>query len=94
MGSSDNLDRIGTQLTGKNLCLKWEGEFGLYEQLWKNYLTWWMARKQVTWYIKDPSDLSFTKKYAIQGNHYLLKKRTVNLTQRGVEPGECEFYLV
>ncbi|MFA6128205.1 MAG: hypothetical protein WC699_12960 [Bacteroidales bacterium] len=97
MGSNDNLDRTGTPLTGKYLSLKWQGDyglFGLYPQLWRRYLTWWMTRKLVYWTIKDPSSLRFDEKYSIDGKHYLLKKRTINLTQRGVEPGECEFYLV
>jgi len=97
MGSNDCWDRTGEKLEDKNLVLKWQGDFGffgLYKELWKKYLTWWMARKQVTWTIKDPSLLRFDQKYAIDGKHYLLKKRTINLTQGGIEPGECEFYLV
>lgn len=97
MGSNDNLDNTGTLLEGKSLELKWNGDYGfygLYQILWKKYLTWWMSRKQVAWTVKDPSALAFDKKYAIEGKHYLLKKRTVNLTMRGIEPGECEFYTV
>jgi hypothetical protein len=97
MGSNDNLDRTGIQLTGKNLSLKWQGDYGfygLYPQLWKKYLTWWVSRKWVYWNIEDSPKLSFDEKYAIDGKNYLLKKRTINFTQQGITPGECEFYLV
>jgi len=92
-GSSDNLDVDGNQITDANLTMKWEGDYGVYEQLWKNYLTWWMARKQVNWAIKDPSTLDFTTRYAIDRNHYFLKKRKVIFTLHEIKPGECEFYL-
>ncbi|MFH0760705.1 MAG: hypothetical protein V2A67_04310 [Bacteroidota bacterium] len=91
----DNLDRAGTSvLPGKNLTLSFQGDYGLYQQLWKDYLTWWLSRKQVNWTIKDPSILKFNEKYAIDGKHYLLKKRTVNLGAYSIFPGDCEFYLV
>lgn len=91
----DNLDRAGTSvLTGKNLTLSFQGDYGIYEQLWKDYLTWWLSRKQVNWTVKDPSILKFNEKYAIDGKHYLLKKRSVNLGVHSIEPGDCEFYLV
>jgi hypothetical protein len=97
MGSNDNLDRTGNLLSGKTLTLKWDGDyglFGLYQILWRRYLTWWMNRVQVSWTIKDPSALRFDQIYGIQGNHFVLKQRSVTFTDRGVEPEECEFYLV
>lgn len=92
--TNDNLDREGNPLEGKNLTLKFEGESGIYAQLYRDYLTWWMNRRSVKWIIKNPSNLSFLEKYAINGNHYILKKRTVNHTDQGIMPAECEFYLV
>lgn len=92
--TNDNLDREGNPLTGKNLTLKFEGDSGIYARLYRKYLTWWMSRRYVRWTIKDPSKLSFAEKYAIDGKHYILKKRSINLSRNGVEPGECEFYLV
>lgn len=94
MGSSDNLDLEGNRISGANLSLHWNGTYGVYNQLWKNYLTWWMTRRQVNYKITDPSTLEFNRKYAIDGKHYLLKKRTVTFTLRSVAVGECEFYLV
>lgn len=94
MGSSDNISFYGNKIAGANLTMKWEGEYGRYNQLWKNYLTWWMTRRQVNYKITDPSTLEFNRKYAIDGKHYLLKKRTVTFTLRSVAVGECEFYLV
>lgn len=93
-GSNDNLDREGNVLAGKNLTLSYEGAYGLYEQLWKDYIAWWMNRKQVNWMVKNPDELQFNEKYAIDGKHYLLKKRTINLGVNSIEPSLCEFYLV
>jgi len=93
-GSSDAFDRVGDTLQNANLSLKWQGETGLYNQLWKDYLTWWKKRKVVTWTITDPSLLNFFTVYEIDNNHYILKNRSISLQYEGVQPGECEFYLV
>lgn len=92
MGSSDNLDINGNLIPGANLTLKNEGEYGIYNQLWKKYLAWWIQRKQVNWMIENPSIIDFATKYAINRNHYLLKKKTTEFTLREITPGECEFY--
>jgi len=94
MGSNDNRDRSGNIIPGKNLTLLWEGEYGIYNQLWRNYLTWWSGRKQVNYLMTDPSMLDFGKKYDIDGNHYVLKRRTIHLSADEIIPGECEWYLV
>jgi hypothetical protein len=93
-GSSDAFDPGGASLPGATLSLKWDGATGLYNQLWKDYLTWWNTRKVVTWTITDPSVLDFFTVYAIENNHYLLKKRSLSITAKGPQPGDCEFYLV
>lgn len=92
--SNDNLDRVGSLLPGKNLTLRFEGQYGIFAQLWTKYLTWYSLRKQVTWTITDPSQLSFGQKYSIQGSHYLLKSRSINLGVNSISPEDCEFYLV
>jgi len=93
-GSSDSFDRVGNPLPDSNLSIRWDGETGLYNQLWKDYLTWWKTKKMVTWIITDPTSLEFSKIYEIAGNHYLLKSRNIVLRDGKVEPTECEFYLL
>ncbi len=93
-GSSDAFDLNGALLPGATLSLKWDGATGLYNQLWKDYLTWWNTRKVVTWTIIDPSILDFFTVYAIENNHYLLKKRSLSISAKGPQPGDCEFYLI
>ena len=39
-GSSDAFNTSGNRIAGISLSLKWQGETGLHEQLWKDYLTW------------------------------------------------------
>lgn len=93
-GSSDSFDRVGNLLPDSSLSIRWDGETGLYNHVWKDYLTWWKTKKMVTWIITDPSHLEFSKRYEIAGNHYLLKSRNLVLRDGKVEPAECEFYLV
>ena len=93
-GSSDAFNPEGELLPEASLSLKWQGETGLYAQLWKDYLTWWKKRKVVTWTITDPSMLDFFTVYEIDNNHYILKNRSISLKYEGVQPGVCEFYLV
>jgi hypothetical protein len=93
-GSSDAYDSAGELLPDASLSLKWQGETGLYNQLWKDYLTWWKKRKVVTWTITDPSQLDFFTVYEIDNNHYILKNRSISLKYEGVQPGDCEFYLI
>ena len=91
MGTMDNRDRYGNFLAGKTLSLLWEGEYGIYSQLWKRYLIWWKSRKEVDYLIKDPSILDFTKKYRIDGTDLVLKKRTIQFSEDSITPSVCEF---
>jgi len=93
-GSSDPFDRVGELLPDAHLSLKWQGETGLYEQLWRGYLDWWNTRKTVTWTILDPSILDFLTIYEIENNHYILKKKSLTIQSQGPVPGDCEFYRV
>ncbi len=93
-GSSDNLDISGNKIASANLTLKWEGEFGIYTQLWEDYLSWWTNRKQVNWIILNPASLTFDRRYQIGQNQYVLKKKSVHYGLHSINPGKCEFYLV
>ena len=93
-GSSDAFDPGGNLMADSSLSLQWDGDTGLYNQLWKDYLTWWSTRQVVTWEITDPSNLDFLTRYSIEGIHYLLKKRSLNINAQGPQPGECEFYRI
>lgn len=48
----------------------------------------------VTWTITDPSQLDFFTLDEIDNNHYILKNRSISIQFEGVQPGECEFFLV
>lgn len=93
MGSYDNLDMNENQIAGRNLSLKWEGEFGIYNQLYKNYITWWLNRRQLNHLIVDPSRLNFIDKVTINRIDLILKKRTINFAIDQIVPSECEFYI-
>jgi len=44
--------------------------------------------------LNDPSLLDFFTLYEIDNKHYILKNRSISLQYEGVQPGDCEFYLV
>lgn len=94
MGSCDVLDYHQNKIADANLSLRWDGEYGLYENCWKEYLYWWMNRKLVKWIIKDPSRIDFDKIYSINRSNYLLKKKSTVLSLHKIEPAVCEFYSV
>jgi hypothetical protein len=93
LGSMDNLDYDGDQIPDRNLCLRWEGEYGLYNQLWKNYLSWYRSRRQIDYQVNDPSILNFTKLYMFDDIVIVLKKRTIQLTMDQELPSVCEFFI-
>ncbi len=93
-GSSDPFNSKGELLPGAGLSLKWDGPQGIYEQLWKEYLSWWDHRRPVTFTVTDPSALNFHTIYGIQNSRFLLKKKSLNIDAQGHQPVECEFYLV
>jgi len=94
LGSSDNFDFYGNPIPGANLSLRWQGESGLYKQLWESYLFWWNSRRQINYTILKPDQLRFDRVYMIQGVRVVLKKRTIRYTLKGFEPSPCEFYTI
>ncbi len=94
MGSNDVINRAGNLIQGKSLTLLNEGEHGIYQQRWMNYLTWRNSRKELKMLFTNSGSLSFSRKYTFHGINLLLKKRSVIYTVNKALPSECEWYLV
>jgi len=53
-----------------------------------------MNKKEVAFYVQNATSLKFTEKISINGSQFLLKKRTLIFAMDGIQPAECEFYLI
>jgi len=92
-GSWNNFD-FGNNKVG-DLQLSFNGTYGIYEQLWKNFVDWKLNRAQTfeTW-INFPSYLLFNfpweKKFRIRNTNYLVKKIEVDLRYKAPVVKKCE----
>lgn len=80
------------------VSLRWEGEYGLYEQWWKGWHTMLRQGKNVTALlhlsITDLLSFQFEHKVRIQNQDYFVKKLRISLTPRGLAPVEAELVSV
>lgn len=82
-----------------DLALRWDGDYGLYENLWKEYLHWYIYVRRLVKFEKvmTPADLKnikFYKKYRINGVNYLIKEINVTITDREIKPAKLDLYRV
>jgi hypothetical protein len=95
--SNDIYDFMGQPIDGAEFGLRWDGENGLYEKVWKEYIDWQLnVRKDciaiIQWPVKMLADFDFSKKYRIRGIDYLVKsiKYNLNFKTRKIEFNETE----
>ncbi|MFN4254530.1 MAG: hypothetical protein ACK4Q5_05950 [Saprospiraceae bacterium] len=81
-----------------NYSLFWDGQYGLYEKWWKEWLDFLSKTKKVERKIRlsagDLAALDMTKKYRIHNVDYLLGRVSVNITMRGIQPATVELYTI
>jgi hypothetical protein len=99
LASNDVYDFDGSKIADANLSLKWDGEYGLYENFWKDYIYWWNERKKLAKVTKlmsvtDIINLDWSKKYNIEGVNYLLKEISISIKNNQLLPAEIEMYKV
>ena len=92
LGSHDVYDYNGNKISDANLALRWDGQYGIYENFWKNYLYWYLnIRKEIklriNWAISDLANIKFYKKYRINRTDYLIKDIDINLTKTKINIG-------
>ncbi len=73
--SASNLDPDGNAISGMDLALTLDGESGLYEKKWKDYLTWRLSAKPIKVFIRPDHEFlrtfKFKRKLKINGVTYL-----------------------
>jgi hypothetical protein len=99
LGSYDVWDHSGSKISTANLALKWDGPYGLYENLWKDYLHWYINVRRLVKFEKiltssDLKNIKFYRKYRIQGVNYLIKEINVTITDREIKQAKIDLYRV
>lgn len=95
MASPDNYNKYSPYEKIGPLALRWEGEDGLIEHFWKDFLQFRRkSAKVVTFKVKleykDLYNFDPTKKIIIRGTTYLVKKISVPLRMNGIGIAEVE----
>lgn len=75
--------------TGAEYSLHWDGDKGLYEKFWKNYIYWKenfrkFVKIDIRWKPADLQNLDFSKKYRVRSQDYFIKKIHVKITASGL----------
>lgn len=90
LASSSNLDANGNS-TG-NYSLAWDGDEGLYNVFWKDYIEFYRNAKKVIYYklmtASDFFNLDFSRKYYIHGTIYLIKEIETTITNNEIKPAK------
>lgn len=93
--SPDVYNQAGTTVIGAQ-SLRWDGQYGLYETRWKNWLAFKSNTKMVSRTLRlhanDVMEVDFSKKYRISNREYLIGKINVSVSTRGVKPAKVEMY--
>lgn len=95
----DIYQHLGQKLSDANLSLDFNGNYGIKEKRYKNYLHWYQnIRKPVSISINWPpyllQNFDYAKKYRIRGNTYFVKTIPMTLLEDGQEFGKTELLKV
>jgi hypothetical protein len=82
--SNDIYDMLNNAIPGAEFALRWDGDHGLYEKVWKEYIDWQLNNRKdcitvIQWPVQHLVDFDFSKKYRIRGIDYLVKNIKFNL---------------
>ena len=92
-GSIDNTGYWGDLGSfGTHLSLKWEGEYGLYQQYWSRWAYWWLnyrkeVKRQIYWDVSHLLNFKWWKKYRIGGDEFLIKEIPLRFEGDKIVPG-------
>jgi hypothetical protein len=89
LGTNDVYDANLVKIEAANLSLKWDGDYGIYEKLAKEWLFWYnnIAKKVVINKILSVSDIiniDFSRKKRIKDVNYLLSEVTFTITKNAI----------
>jgi hypothetical protein len=72
--------------------LKWDGDNGLYETFWKDFMDKMETARTVIYYkhmsAAEIRAMDFSKKYRIRGIDYLIKELEVSISEREIQPAK------
>ena len=97
MGSHDVYDHFSNKITGADLSLRWDGEYGLWEKRHKAWVEWAINQpgKFTTKAYLTPlqlSKLDFFKWYRINSHDFLIAEIRFNITETDVSQVEIDLY--
>lgn len=96
MASSSNFDYAGTQIG--NYALMWDGDYGLYEKLKRQFTQFIMNAKMVTYTLDIPPakllELNVYQKQTIDRVNYIIGRIRINITPTQIEPAVAELYTI
>ena len=86
-------DHKSIKLPNANVALRWDSEYGLVENFYKEYLHWQLnVRKdfssKIEWPLWMINNFDFAKKIRIEYTNYLVKEIDLILTNQGVQFGD------
>ncbi len=95
LGTNDIYDYFGSIIG--SLSLLWEGDYGLLENFWKEYIYWYFNIKKEVEFTKiltakDISILDFSAKHRINRINYFINEINVTLTNNEIKPAELIMY--
>ena len=97
LGSNDVYDYAGNLISGANLSLRWNGQYGLWENRHRHWVEWLMKTPGSFFWNASMSPLQLSKInwfkwYNANGTKYLLKKLTFNLYNDHIGQVEVEAF--
>lgn len=99
LGTPDVYDQEGNKIAEANLALKWEGEYGLYNQLWKPVIENFILKTRTVeierlFTAVEIRNFDFSEKVRVKGVDYLVKEIKIPITDRAILPASMTCYKV
>lgn len=90
VANNNNYDATETPIPTAEHSLLWNGNKGLYQQFWSEWVTFLQNKKEstttVNLTIADVLNFSFKNKVRIRENNYLVKQMKVSISDGGILP--------
>jgi hypothetical protein len=98
IATNDVYDGYNVKIETANLALKWGGDYGLYNLLWKEYINWRMNTRLCTFNsvfsASDIITLDLSMKHRIKGVDFLIKEIRIPVTNGAILPATVQAYKV
>ena len=93
LATNDVYDYAGNKITGADLALRLDGQYGIHEKKWKKFIEWRLQSPGEYKFYKylslaEIANFDFFKWHKIFGVDYLLKEVRFNITQHNISIAE------